>query len=58
MEPVSLLAWETVEFPWGVAVRHRKGSWETLLFPDGQEMDVSKMNVILHDKGIEFVEGE
>lgn len=55
METSELMPWETVEFEWGVAVRHRKGPWQTLLFSDGQELDVSKFNIILHDNGIEFI---
>jgi hypothetical protein len=52
---MKLKPYEVVEFSWGTAVRHRKGKWETLfLKPDGQEIDVSKMNVVLHDNGIEM----
>ncbi len=49
--------WEVVEFPWGIAVRHRKGKWETIILRNsGQEIDVSDVNIILHENGIEFVE--
>ncbi len=48
--------WEVVEFSWGTAVRHRKGKWETLILrPNGQEIDVSNLDLILHENGIEFV---
>lgn len=48
--------WETVEFSWGTAVREqRTGRWHNLfLFPDAQEINVEKLNVVLHDNGIEF----
>lgn len=51
----NLNPWEVVTFPWGTAVRHTKGRWETLILNDGQEIDVSHMDVILHDNGIEFL---
>lgn len=52
---VEFKSYEVVEFPWGSAVKHRKGKWEKLfLYPNAQEIDVSKLNVILHDNGIEF----
>ena len=52
-EPVELIPWEVVEFAWGAAMKHRKGRWEKLyLAPDAQEIDVSKIDVILDDDGI------
>jgi hypothetical protein len=49
--------WEVVKFPWGSAIRHTKGRWEKIfLSPDGQEIDVSKINVNLYDNGIELKE--
>ena len=53
---INLKPWEVVEFDWGCAIRHRKGSWQTIIFSDNQELDVSNMDVILHDNGIEFYE--
>lgn len=51
-----LKPWETVAFPWGAAVRHRNGRWEKIFIsPDAQEINVSNLNVILHDNGIEFI---
>lgn len=51
-----LKPWETVEFTWGCAVRHRKGEWETIILkPDAQEIDVRHLKVVLHDNGIEFI---
>lgn len=50
----DLKPWEAVKFEWGGGVRHRKGKWQTIFLKDGQEIDVSEMNVILHDNGIEF----
>ncbi|MDE0582231.1 hypothetical protein ON064_04115 [Planococcus sp. A6] len=55
MEASTFKPWETIQFSWGVGVRHRKGGWELLILSNGQEWDVSKMNVILHDNGIEFI---
>ncbi|CAI6073519.1 hypothetical protein COHCIP112018_02389 [Cohnella sp. JJ-181] len=54
---VFLHKWEVFEFAWGTAIREsRTKKWHTLcLTPDGQEIDVSELNVILHDNGIEFV---
>jgi hypothetical protein len=50
--------WEVVKFPWGSAVRHAKGRWQTVfLSPSGQAIDVSELNVYLCDDGIEFKEG-
>lgn len=55
----KLKPWEVVEFFWGVGVRHRKGKWEKIyLKPDGQEIDVSSLNIILHENGIEFIKKE
>ena len=49
--------WMVVEFPWGTAVRHERGDWENVFIkPTGQEIDVSDLNVVLHDDGIEFLE--
>lgn len=54
-EPIDLHPWETVEFPWGVGVRHRNGRWETVILkPTGFEIDVSKLIVNLTVLGIEF----
>ncbi|WP_179107175.1 hypothetical protein [Sediminibacillus massiliensis] len=48
--------YEVVEFDWGTAVRHRNGKWEKLFIsPDGQEIDVTNIEVILHGNGIEFI---
>lgn len=52
----KLEAWETVKFPWGTAVRHRKGRWTNVyLYPEAQEINVEHLDVILHDNGIEFI---
>ncbi|MGM0846931.1 MAG: hypothetical protein ACQEUT_18385 [Bacillota bacterium] len=54
---VELNPWEVVRFSWGTAVRHRKGKWVTaFLFPSAQEIDLSDVDVILHDNGIEFLD--
>lgn len=47
--------WEVVSFPWGSAVRHVKGRWETVFIsPDAQELDVSALNVNVDEYGIWF----
>lgn len=51
----KLKPWETVVFPWGTAVRHRKGRYETIILRDGQEIDVSGYNVTLSDSGIHIL---
>ena len=57
MGVLKLKPWEVVEFDWGTAVRHRSGRWDTVFIrPTGQEIDVSGIDVILHDNGIEFIE--
>ena len=52
--------WGVHEFSWGTAVRHEPtGQWHKIFIGFGdntQEIDISKMDVILHDNGIEFVE--
>ena len=53
---IDLQPWEVIEFPWGTGVRHRKGKWSKLFIkPNGQEIDVEGLDVILHDNGIEFM---
>lgn len=50
-----LKPYEVYEYSWGTAVKHRIGTWEKIFIkPTGQEIDVSNLNVILHDNGIEF----
>lgn len=54
----SLHRWEVHEFLWGTAVsEQRTGKWTTIfLNPDGQEIDISSLNVELHENGIEFLD--
>ena len=56
---VPLFGYAVYEFPWGTAVKEKRtGKWTNIfLRPDGQEIDVSNIEVILHDNGIEFVIG-
>jgi hypothetical protein len=50
-----LKPWRVYKFPWGSALKHASGRWERLyLHPDGQEVDVSKLDVVLSDAGIKF----
>lgn len=52
--------WGVYEFYWGSAVRNERTKKWTNIFlrPDGQEINVEHLLVILHENGIEFVEGE
>lgn len=55
MSVIDLQPWETHEFPWGSAIKHRNGGWEKIfLKPEGQEIDVRRIPVILTEVGIEF----
>jgi len=55
---IQLYRWEVYEFPWGTAVQEqRTGKWTNIfLKPDGQEIDVSLLNIELHENGIEFLD--
>jgi len=53
---VDFLPYEVYEFYWGTAVKHRNGRWEKIfLKTDGQEIDVSHLDIIVHENGIEFL---
>ncbi len=56
---VPLFCYAVYEFPWGTAVKEKRtGKWTTVfLKPDGQGIDVSNIEVILHNNGIEFISG-
>jgi hypothetical protein len=55
---IELQPWEVHKFSWGTAVKHANGKWDkAFLYPNGQEIELSHLNVILHDNGIEFLEG-
>jgi hypothetical protein len=52
---ITMKPWEVVKFPWGTGIKHSKGGWEKIfLSPDGQEVDVSKLDIVLHQNGIEI----
>lgn len=54
---VYLKPWEVHEFAWGSAIKHTTGKWEKVFIkPDGQQLDVSHLNVELHENGIELKE--
>jgi hypothetical protein len=57
---VPLFGYAVYEFPWGAAVKEKRtNKWILVcLKPDGQEIDVSNLKVILHDNGIEFIGGD
>jgi len=52
--------WGVYEFPWGTAVRHEPTrKWHNVFIGYGEnakEIDVSDIEVILYDNGIEFAE--
>lgn len=54
---IPLFGYAVYEFSWGTAVKEKRaGKWTNIfLKPDGQEIDVSNIEVVLHDNGIEFV---
>jgi hypothetical protein len=51
---IDLNLFEVYAFPWGSAVKRRKGSW-THIFIGNQELFVEEMKIVLHDNGIEFL---
>lgn len=55
---VELKPWHVVEYAWGMVVKHAKGHPEKVIFRDGQELDVSEMNISITDEGILFREEE
>lgn len=55
----ELKPWEVIEYYWGTVVKHRKGKITKIyLKPDGTEIDCEKLNIIVHDNGIEFLRGD
>ncbi|MCG5104442.1 hypothetical protein [Oceanobacillus alkalisoli] len=53
---IDLLPYEVYEYSWGSAVKHRNGKWDKVfLKPDAQEIDVSNIEVVIHETGIEFI---
>jgi hypothetical protein len=54
---INLHCWEVYSFSWGAAVKEKRtGKWHRIfLKPDGQEIKVSHMSIILHENGIEFL---
>lgn len=55
-EVIKLEPYIVEEYPWGNAVRHRKGDYESIvLLPSGQVVDVNGLLIELHENGIEIV---
>lgn len=56
---IPLFGYAVYEFPWGTAVKEKRtGKWTNIFIkPDGQVIDVSQNEVILHENGIEFIVG-
>lgn len=54
---ISLHLWEVYQFFWGTAVRERRsGRWiRAFISPLGQEIDLSDLDVEIHENGIEFL---
>lgn len=48
--------YEVFTFKWGSAVKDRSGKWiKIFIAPLGQEIDVSDLQIELHENGIEFL---
>lgn len=48
--------WGVFETAWGSYVTDRKNKVTNIAFkPDGQSINTEKLNIIVHDNGIEFV---
>ncbi len=54
---VSLFSWEVFCFPWGTAVREKRTKeWQRVYVgPEGKELVLEGIPVILHENGIEFL---
>lgn len=53
---MKLLPYEVYEYSWGSAVKHRNGNWDKVFIkPNAQEIDLSNLEVIIHENGIEFI---
>lgn len=50
--PVQYMVYKT---NWGAYTTDRKGNLLRAFFYDGQELDLTKLNVIIHGNGIEFI---
>ena len=49
--------WIIHELDWCAYMSDRKGKiYKIFLKPDGQEIDVEYLNVVVHENGIEFLE--
>lgn len=47
------------ELPYGAYITNCKGKPLRVILSDGQEIDVSELDVVIHDSGIEFlIEGD
>lgn len=59
MSVTPIHRWETHTFPWGTAVREQRTKKWTNIFisPNAQEIKLDGIDVILHDNGIEFIQG-
>lgn len=54
-EIINLQPYEVYTFTWGTAIKHSKGKWERVILNNGQEIDTSELEVVLHYNGIEFL---
>lgn len=54
---IRLKPWSAYETFWGSYVTDSRGNVTNIFFkPDGQEINTEKLNVIVHENGIEFIE--
>jgi hypothetical protein len=51
----DLEPWLVEQYYWGTVVRHRKGKPDIIFLNGGQEIDVSDIDIIIHENGIEFI---
>ena len=46
---------EVYKIPWGAYTTDRKGNLLKAFFENGQELDLTNLNVVIHNNGIEFL---
>lgn len=51
----ELKPYAVVKYYWGAVVKHRNGNPELVILNDGQEIDLTDLEVIIHENGIEFI---
>ena len=54
-EVISLFRYEVFVYPWGTAVQEARTKKWIVAFIGGQEINLEKINVEIHENGIEFL---